>query len=413
MIPGGVNSPVRAFRELDMLPMIVERGCGDLIEDVDGHSYIDYCMSWGALMLGHAHPKIVNAVRMQVEQGSSFGIATRIENDLAEKVLSHMPSMEKIRFVSSGTEATMSAIRLARGVTGKHVIVKFNGNYHGHVDSLLIQAGSGVSYLPQASSKGIPKEMVQHTVSLPYNDIPSLQRFFGNNQDVAAVILEPMAANMGFVKASSEFLYALREETQKAETLLIFDEVVTGFRLGLAGAQGYYGIVPDLTCLGKIIGGGFPAAAFGGKRQVMDALAPLGSVYQAGTLSGNPVAMRAGFETLKELEKPDFYSHLQKKADRFFGPIEEWIRKKGKHVCLNREGSMFTLFFGVSKVERKEDLSGIDLAKFKDFFQFLFHQGIYLSPSQFETSFLSEAHTEEHLEKTQASMLEFLMRYCS
>ncbi len=410
-IPGGVSSPVRAFREMSMTPLIVEEGRGDCIRDVDGHEYIDFCMSWGALILGHAHPDIVASAQTQMAKGSSFGIATALENIFARKILSHFPSMEKLRFVSSGTEATMTAIRVARGYTGKPVIIKFNGNYHGHSDSLLVRAGSGVSYLPEASSLGIPSEMVQNTISLPYNDVDAIRRVFSTRTDIAGVILEPVAANMGLVPASKEFLEVLREETAKADTLLIFDEVISGFRIGLSGAQGHYGIIPDMTCLGKILGGGFPAAALGAKAAIMDVLAPIGAVYQAGTLSGNPVAMQAGLSVLSHLEQDGFYTALQKKADRLLNPIEEWIHQHRPNVCLHRLGSMFTLFFGVNKVEKREDLFAADLAAFQRFFHSLFHQGIYLSPSQFEAHFLSSAHTEEHIDKTREAILAFLRNY--
>lgn len=408
VIPGGVNSPVRSFKEVGILPMVVKSGAGDTIIDVDGNCYIDYCMSWGSLMLGHAEESIVECVSAQMRSGSSFGITTEVEKDLAEKITSLIPGMDKIRFVSSGTEATMSAIRLARGYTSKNTIIKFNGNYHGHVDSLLIQAGSGLSLLPQASSKGVPADMLKHTLSLPYNNIELVRSILRERDDIAAVLLEPIAANMGVVPATSEFLQMLREETKNKGILLIFDEVITGFRVGLTGASGYYGIQPDLFCFGKIIGGGLPAAAFGGRSDIMDFLAPLGGVYQAGTLSGNPLAMQAGLATIKKLEQPHFYEKLTEKADLLLTPIQDLIEERSLPVSLQRVGSMFTFFFSSKKITCKEDLMGIDEKKFKEFFQYLFSKGIYMAPSQYEANFVSMAHTEEHLVKTRDCILTFL-----
>lgn len=321
VIPGGVNSPVRSCLKMGQLPMVVDRAYEDQLIDADGHTYIDFCGSWGALIHGHAHPAILEAVKVRMDKGTSFGITTSIEGELAHEIVKLIDSIEKIRFVSSGTEATMSAVRLARGVTKREVIVKFSGNYHGHADHFLVQAGSGVLEVsPTASSAGVPEEMVKHTINLPYNDVESCRQLF-NHPDyrhcIAAVILEPIAANMGVVPASHEFIRYLRSATEEMGALLIFDEVINGFRVGLRGAQEYYSIKPDLTCFGKIIGGGFPAAAFGGRREVMDQLAPLGSVYQAGTLSGNPVAMEAGLQSLKLLQRPGFYEELQAKTDLF------------------------------------------------------------------------------------------------
>jgi glutamate-1-semialdehyde 2,1-aminomutase len=405
---GGVSSPTRAFVGLKMTPLIAAYGKGDTIWDVDGHPYIDYCCAWGSLILGHAHDSIVSQAQAQLLRGSSFGISTPYEQACAAKIITHLPAIEKLRFVSSGTEAGMSVIRLARGFTGRSLIVKFNGHYHGHADSLLIQAGSGVSHLPQASSGGIPEELIKHTVSLPFNDIETCRSFLRNNTQVAAVLLEPIAGNMGVVPADPSFLQMLREETSAINALLIIDEVITGFRVGLKSAQGLYGIKPDLTCLAKIIGGGFPAAAFGGRKEIMDALAPLGNVYQAGTLSGNPVAMCAGLQTLSLLEEPGFYERLEEKTKLLTDPIEEVIEKKGLSITLNRVGSMFTLFFGVTKVERKEDLQEMDLTRFKDFFHAMFHKGIYIPPSPYEAWFTSSSHTEEHLLYTRDAILTYL-----
>lgn len=408
LMPGGVNSPVRAFKGMEMTPLIVEKGKGDTIWDVDGHSYIDFCQSWGSLILGHAPPHVVAKASEQLANGTSFGIATPYEKNLAEIIIRHLPSIEKVRFVSSGTEATMTAIRLARGFTGKPVIVKFNGHYHGHSDSLLIKAGSGVSHLPEASSKGVPEELVKLTASLPFNNLETCRNFLRSRDDIAAVLLEPIAGNIGVVPAKKEFLEMLREETAKKGIVLIFDEVITGFRVGLNGAQGYYGIVPDMTCLGKIIGGGFPAAAFGGKAEIMDQIAPLGAIYQAGTLSGNPLAMCAGYETLKTIEKPGFYTFLEGMLESFLAPIRRKIEERNLPIALQSAGSMFTLFFGVKKVDSKEDLAHMDEERFKHFFRYLFDRGVYLSPSAYEAHFVSSAHSDENLQKAQHLILDYL-----
>lgn len=407
LMPGGVNSPVRSFKELDMTPLIVSRGKGDTIWDIDGYTYTDFCCSWGALILGHAHESVVRAASEQMAKGSSFGIATPYEKECAHKIIEYFPSIDKLRFVSSGTEASMSAIRLARGLTGRSMIVKFDGHYHGHSDALLISAGSGVTNLPKSTSLGVPQECIQHTTSLPFNDLETCRSFLRTTEGIAAVILEPIAGNMGVVPAKREFLEMLREETAKKQIVLIFDEVITGFRVGLRGAQGLYGIVPDLTCLGKIIGGGFPAAAFGGKKDIMDALAPLGAVYQAGTLSGNPVAMCAGLETLTHIEQEGFYADLEEKTAEFLAPIRHAIHTKNIPVAVQSAGSMFTLFFGPAKVESKSDLKSLDVELFKRFFHYLFQRGIYISPSAYEAHFLSSSHTDEHLRAAQRVIIDF------
>lgn len=395
VIPGGVNSPVRAFPGWEMTPVIAERGSGSLIWDADGKCYLDFCGSWGALILGHAYPSVVEAAQKQVAMGSSFGMATACECELAEKICRHLPSIEKIRFVSSGTEATMSAIRLARGYTGRDKIIKFEGHYHGHSDGLLVHAGSGATFLNlQASSEGVPADFVKHTITLPFNNTALCRLLLQTRDDVAAIILEPIAANMGVVPADPDFLTMLREETEKRGIVLIFDEVITGFRIGLQGAQGHFGIEPDLTCLGKIIGGGFPAAAFGGKAEIMDCLAPLGGVYQAGTLSGNPVAMKAGLAALTELEKPGFYEALEDKTATLVEALRKMMFDQSIDGCVNHIGSMFTPFFGPKSVTKKESL---DLRFYRDFFSALLEQGIYLSPSPYEASFISSAHTYEQL----------------
>jgi glutamate-1-semialdehyde 2,1-aminomutase len=347
----------------------------------------------------------VNVLAEQIGQGTSFGITTPYEQELAAKITWHLPSIDKLRFVSSGTEATMTAIRLARGWTGKNLLVKFDGHYHGHSDGLLIQAGSGVTHLPRASSLGIPPEIAALTISLPFNDIEVCRAFLRSQEGIAAVILEPVAGNMGVVPALPEFLQMLREETERLGIVLIFDEVITGFRVALHGAQGHYGITPDLTCLGKIIGGGLPAAAVGGRKEIMDLLAPLGPVYQAGTLSGSPLAMRAGLATLAELEKPGFYADLERKMEALLDPLKACIKRRHLQVALQHVGSMFTLFFGVEKVESRVRL---DEERFKDFFRTLFDQGIYLSPSAYEAHFVSSAHTEEHLADVQRAILAYL-----
>ncbi len=410
LIPGGVNSPVRAFHSVEMTPpLIVVSGSGDTIEDVDGNRYIDYCGSWGAMILGHAHPQVVKGVQERMALGSSFGITTVEEGLLAQKIVKKIPSIEKIRFVSSGTEATMTALRLARGYTGRSKVIKFTGHYHGHSDALLVQAGSGVATLNStATSKGVHAHIVQDTLCFPFNDFEKIRSFFKTplSKEVAAIILEPIAGNMGTVLPDRGFLEMLREETTKAGALLIFDEVITGFRVGPKGAQGLYPVDPDLTCFGKIIGGGFPVAAVAGKAKIMDYLAPLGQVYQAGTLSGNPVAMRAGLETLLQLEAPHFYETLQKKTDRLLNPIREAVQVSGG--CLQECGSMFSIFFGLSQVKSKEDLVSLNKKRFRELFSYLFDRGIYIPPSSQEAWFVSSAHTDEHLDYTAKSVCSFL-----
>lgn len=412
VIPGGVNSPVRSFRHLKMSPLIVESGAGDMIRDVDGNEYIDYCNSWGSLILGHAHPQIVKSVCEQMATGSSFGIATPIELEIASKIVQHMPSIERIRMVNSGTEATMTAMRIARGYTERPKIIKFTGHYHGHSDSLLIQAGSGVSFInPMATSKGVNLNTIADTLCFSYNDFDAVRTFFRTSplaKELAGVILEPVTANMGVVLPEIGFFEMLREETARVGALLIFDEVVNGFRLGLGGAQGQYGIDPDITCLGKVIGGGFPVAAVGGKAKILDCLAPLGQIYQAGTLSGNPVAMRAGLETLKIVEQKGFYENLQQKTRRITEPVNAALKRKKLNACLNQTASMFSLFFGVSQVKCKEDLKKLDEELFIRFFKYLFERGIYFAPSSHEACFISSAHTDAHLDYTAKTVCTFI-----
>ena len=414
VLPGGVNSPIRACKGLGQEPMVAERGDKDCIYDVEGKKFIDYCCSWGPLIHGHAHPLVLKAAIEKIYQGTSFGITTEIEGQLAKKIISLMPNIEKMRFVSSGTEACMSVARLARAFTRRNTIVKFSGHYHGHADLFLIQAGSGVvGTTAMSTSAGIPEEVIKHTVCLPFNDFDTVQRFFSDPQrvaDVAAVIVEPVACNMGVVAARAGFLELLRSETQKCGALLIFDEVITGFRLGLQGAQGLYGIVPDLTCLGKIIGGGFPAAAFGGRAEIMNLLAPLGPVYQAGTLSGNPVAMAAGLKTIDLLEEDDgFYFELERKANLITQPVREWIENHGYPASIQQVGSLFTIFFGMREVNSMEEAKkGLDTEAFAHFYRYMYKQGVYVPPWQYEAWFISSAHTDEHLEMTATIILEYL-----
>jgi glutamate-1-semialdehyde 2,1-aminomutase len=412
VIPGGVNSPVRSCKSMGQIPLVVDHAYRDIVVDADGHAYIDYCGSWGALIHGHAHPTIIEAVRKRLEKGTSFGITTALEGELAHEVVSRIDSIEKIRFVSSGTEATMSVARLARGFTKRDVIVKFSGNYHGHADFFLVQAGSGVLEIsPTASSAGIPEDIVKHTVSLPYNDCEACQKLFSHpdyHHRIAAVILEPITGNMGVIPADDDFIQLLRRETEKIGALLIFDEVITGFRVDAKGAQKLYSVKPDLTCFGKIIGGGFPAAAFGGRKEVMDCLAPLGAVYQAGTLSGNPIAMEAGLQSLRLLQRPNFYEDLLGKTNRFLDPIKTKIKKENWNACIQQSGSMFTLFFGKKQVRNLQEAMEVDSSLFARFFRTMFEQGIYIPPSPHEAWFISDAHEEKHLDQTREAILAFM-----
>jgi len=406
VIPGGVNSPVRSCRGLLDEPLIVERGFGDMIEDVHGRQLIDYCGSWGALIHGHSHPKILEAIEKRMRLGTTFGISTLIEEKLARKVVELVDSIESVRFVNSGTEATMSAARLARGFTNRKKIIKFIGHYHGHADFFLVQAGSGVAGLAKSSSAGIPEEIVSHTICLPFNDVQSVEKAITG--DVAAVILEPIAGNMGVVPADPEFMTMLREKTRKEGALLIADEVITGFRVSLNGAQPLYGIEADITCLGKVVGGGFNAAAFGGRRDIMEHLAPLGSVYQAGTLAGNPLAMEAGLQALSMAEADGFYEELERKANLITKPIQKLIRDHDLPAVLQQAGSMFTLFFGPRSVRSFDDTKLLDHGKFAEFFRFMLDRGIYIPPSPYEGWFVSSAHSEEHLQLTKEAVLDFL-----
>lgn len=397
-IPGGVNSPVRALKAVGETPLFIDRAKGVTLNDIDGNQYTDFCLSWGVFILGHAHPEVLGKVSESIVRGTSYGIPTLQETALARKVNHFIPSMERVRFVNSGTEAVMSAIRLARGYTGRNLIVKFVGCYHGHVDHLLVAAGSGVATMGASSSAGVPDSFVAYTICLPFNDKHAVDEFFSKRgKEVAAVIVEPVPANMGVVPACAGFLEHLRETTRRYGSLLIFDEVITGFRLTAGGAQKLFGITPDLTTVGKIVGGGFPAAAFGGRADIMKMLAPEGPVYQAGTLSGNPVAMTAGIATLDILSQPGTYDRLNRKAEWFIDGLRQVL--SGKGVVLNSVRNMFTPFFTESEVRNFDDVKRSDTKRFGRFFRYMLANGVYFSPSQFETNFISVAHSEETLSK--------------
>ncbi|TQR16135.1 glutamate-1-semialdehyde 2,1-aminomutase [Psychrobacillus soli] len=400
LMPGGVNSPVRAFKSVDMDPIFMASGKGAILTDIDGNEYIDYVLSWGPLILGHTEPNVVKAIQTVAETGTSFGASTLIENKLAKLVMERVPSIEMVRMVSSGTEATMSALRLARGYTGRNKILKFEGSYHGHGDSLLIKAGSGVATLGLPDSPGVPESIAKNTIAVPYNDLESVRHVFENfGDDLAAVIVEPVAGNMGVVPPVEGFLEGLRALTEQNGTVLIFDEVMTGFRVGYNCAQGYFGITPDLTCLGKVIGGGLPVGAFGGKREIMEMIAPSGPVYQAGTLSGNPLAMTAGYETLSRLNE-ESYEYFIKLGDQLEKGFREAATKYNIPHTVNRAGSMIGFFLTNEDVINFDTAKTSDLELFAKYFRLMAEEGIYLPPSQYEGLFLSSAHTEAHIEKT-------------
>jgi glutamate-1-semialdehyde 2,1-aminomutase len=399
-IPGGVNSPVRAFKSVGLTPPVIARGQGSRIYDIDGQSYIDYVLSWGPLIVGHAHPEVVEAIRRTAENGTSFGAPTELETMLAELVCERVPSVELVRMVNSGTEATMSALRLARGYTGRNKIVKFEGSYHGHADSLLIKAGSGVATLGLPDSPGVPEATASHTITVPYNDLDAVRTAFERyGEDIAAVIVEPVAGNMGVVPPLPGFLQGLREVTSAWGSLLIFDEVMTGFRVHYHSAQGMYGVTPDLTCLGKVIGGGLPVGAYGGRRDIMERVAPLGPVYQAGTLSGNPLAMVAGYTTLR-LMTEEAYLRLERLAERLREGLERNAREYGVPLTINMAGSMLCPFFTEGPVVNYETAKASNLDTFRRVFAALLDEGVYIPPSQFEGWFLSTAHTEEDIDAT-------------
>jgi glutamate-1-semialdehyde 2,1-aminomutase len=404
VLPGGVDSPVRSFKDVGGTPRFIARGKGAYIYDVDGNRYLDFCQSWGALILGHAAPGVIRAAAAAMNAGTSFGAPTESETALAELISEAMPSIQQLRFVNSGTEAVMSAIRLARAYTRRNKIIKFDGGYHGHADHLLVAAGSGLANWATPSSAGVPESFAQETISVPYNDIAAVEKAFAKYpQEIAAIIVEPIAANMGVVLPQPGFLLALRALTLCHQSLLIFDEVITGFRLGYGGAQNYFKIRPDLTCLGKIIGGGFPAGAYGGSKKIMSLLAPLGPVYQAGTLSGNPVAMAAGAATLRALKMAGVYKKLNAKSDWFVAALQDKLTPLG--IQVNAIGSMFTLFFSPSPVENYAQAKRCPARKFAQFYHKALEQGVYLSPSPFEANFASLEHSEKELAKA-VSILE-------
>ena len=400
-IPGGVNSPVRAGQSVGIDPPFISKANGCVIWDVDGNEYIDYVCSWGPMILGHAHPEIVNALEERVKLGTSYGAPTELEVEMADIIVEMVPSIEMVRMVNSGTEATMSAIRLARGYTGREKIIKFDGCYHGHADSLLVSAGSGLATLGIAGSPGVPQDLARHTISLPYNSLESVVQAFGKfGHEIAAVIVEPVPGNMGVIIPDQAFLKGLRELTNEYGALLIFDEVISGFRVAPGGAQELYGIMPDLTCLGKIIGGGLPVGAYGGKKEIMTRMAPQGDVYQAGTLSGNPLAMAAGLTTLKILKEKSPYDELDKLGDMLFSGLKRVAEAAGVNVVINRVGSMGSFFFTDEPVTDFETAKASDENLFKKYFRSMLDQGIYLAPSPYEAAFLSTAHGEEMVRKT-------------
>jgi len=402
-IPGGVNSPVRAFKSVGDVPRFIAKAKGSHIWDVDGNEYIDYVCSWGPMILGHAHPSVVEGIKEQAEKGTSYGAPTELEVELAKMIVELVPSVEKVRMVNSGTEATMSAIRLARGYTGRNKVIKFEGGYHGHVDALLVKAGSGLTTFGVPTSPGIPEDFAKHTITVPFNDIDALKKVIDEvGDDVAAVIMEPVMANAGLIIPEPGFLEKVREITAEKGIVLIFDEVITGFRLSLGGAQEYFGINPDLSCFGKIIGGGLPVGAFGGKAEIMDYLAPEGPVYQAGTLSGNPLAMIAGIRTLRELQKPGVYDELRKKTEKLSEGLKEAARSAGIYdkLCFKQIESISIVYFTPVDVKNYQDALTSNTEAYAKFFRKMLEQGVYLAPSQFEVAFMSTAHTDEDIEKT-------------
>lgn len=399
-IPGGVNSPVRACRSVGCDPVFIERASGSRVWDVDGNEYLDFVCSWGPMILGHANPLILEAVCAAAANGTSFGASTAGEIELASLVVEAVPSIDKVRFVNSGTEATMSAIRLARGYTGKKKVVKFDGCYHGHADSFLVKAGSGLLTLGIPGSPGVPDDIVKNTISIPYNDLAMVEKTLRDPAlDIACVIIEPVAGNMGCVAPDDGFLAGLRQLTEEMGIVLVFDEVITGFRLAYGGAQEYFGILPDLTCLGKIIGGGLPVGAYGGKAEIMDCIAPDGPVYQAGTLSGNPLAMAAGIAALQQLRQKDFYRQLNDNSARFAAMLGDAAERAGIAVTLNRVGSLMTGFFTESPVTDFRSAMTADTGRYARYYQQMLQGGVNIAPSQFEVMFVSSAHDADDLDK--------------
>lgn len=411
LMPGGVNSPVRAYKAVGGSPVFIKNAKGSHIFDVDGNRYIDYVLSWGPMIVGHAHPAVIKALKVAAEKGTSFGAPTLLEIELANLILKVYPSIEKIRMVNSGTEATMSAIRLARGFTGRDKIIKFEGCYHGHADGLLVKAGSGAMTFGVPDSPGVPKSYARNTITLPFNDVAALKALIAEEwKSIACVIVEPVVGNIGCVLPGKGFLETIRKETQKYGILLIFDEVMTGFRVARGGAQAYFGIKPDLTCLGKVIGGGLPVGAFGGRREIMSLISPEGPVYQAGTLSGNPLAMTAGIETMKILLKSDTYEKLESRMVQLELGLKEAAKKAGVATKFYRAGTMFCTYFTNREVVDYKTARLVDTVKFSRFFVGMLDRGIYLAPSQFEAGFISLAHSKGDIDATVRAAYETLKR---
>ncbi len=401
VLVGGVNSPVRAFSAVGGNPFFVREGKGASITDVDGNSFIDYVLSWGPLVLGHTHPRVIEAVRKAVELGSSFGIPTEAEIRLAEVLVKHVPVLEKVRLVNSGTEATMSAIRLARGVTGRDLVVKIEGCYHGHVDGLLVKAGSGLTTLGTPTSPGIPESYASCTLTMPYNDLEAARAIFeARGEDIACIIIEPVPGNMGVILPEDGYLQGLRELTQQHKSLLIFDEVMSGFRIAMGGAEERFGVAPDLVTLGKVIGGGLPVGAYGGSAELMDQLSPVGPVYQAGTLSGNPLATAAGLATLDELAKPGVFEGIEAKMTQLCSGLGEIAKEAGIPVYQTQVGSMGCMFFHDGPVRNYDEATTSDTERFGNYFRGLLERGVYVAPSQYEAGFMSSAHSDEDIART-------------
>ncbi|HEY9764214.1 MAG TPA: glutamate-1-semialdehyde 2,1-aminomutase [Trichocoleus sp.] len=409
LMPGGVSSPVRAFKSVGGQPIVFDRVKGAYVWDVDGNQYIDYVGSWGPAICGHAHPEVNQALAAALEKGTSFGAPSYLENVLAEMVIQAVPSIEMVRFVNSGTEACMAVLRLMRAYTGRDKVIKFAGCYHGHADMFLVQAGSGVATLGLPDSPGVPKSATVGTLTAPYNDLEAVKALFAENKgEIAGVILEPIVGNSGFIVPDAGFLEGLREITRENDALLVFDEVMTGFRIAYGGVQEKFGITPDLTTLGKIIGGGLPVGAYGGRREIMEMIAPAGPVYQAGTLSGNPLAMTAGIKTLELLQRPGTYEQLERITRKLIDGLLQAARETGHEICGGSISAMFGFFFQAGPVHNYEDAKRSDLTKFSRFYRGMLERGVYLAPSQFEAGFTSLAHTDEDIEKTIAAAREVL-----